>query len=59
MITTPVRGTSPPLALATVIRTVPLPVPVAPLVIVIQAADSVAIQLQPWLAVTWILKLPP
>lgn len=55
----PVRGTSLLLALSTVIRTVPLPVPLAPLVIVIHEADVVAVQSQAAPAVTWMLKLPP
>ena len=38
---------------------VPLPLPLAPLVIVIQAAVVVAVQLQPWVVVTWTSTLPP
>ena len=59
MITTSVRGSWPAKALATEIWTVPLPLPLAPLVIVIQEADVVAVQLQPWLVVTEMLKVPP
>jgi len=59
MITVPVRGRMLGLTSGTEIRTVPLPVPLAPLVIVIQASEVVAVQGQLWPAVTLMLKFPP
>jgi hypothetical protein len=59
MITTSVRGNSFGGAFGTEIRTVPLPLPLAPLVIVIQSAVVVAVQLQPAVVVTAMLKVAP
>ncbi len=53
------RGISLLDAFATAIRTVPSPLPLAPFVIVIQAAVVVAVQAQPAVAVTAMSKLPP
>ena len=58
MVNVPVRELEPVLA-ATEKVTVPLPVPLAPDVIVIQVALLVAVQGQPLLAATLELPLPP
>src|SRR5215475_10535985 len=60
MMTVSVRGRSEAAALATEIRTVPSPVPLAPLTIEIHDADSVAVQLQALsFAFTLMLNVPP
>jgi len=58
MVSVPERELVVPLA-ATEKVVVPLPVPLAPAVIVIQVAPLVAVQLQPLVAVTLELPLPP
>jgi hypothetical protein len=58
MVIVPVRELAPVLA-ATLKVVVPLPVPLAPAVRVIQVAPLVAVQAQPLLAATLELPLPP